>query len=671
MDHPDAESHRWCAPGCFPAWFRALELHTSRVTAADTEDRLRRGLHRVTSGLDEQMPLPLLVSAIRQGQGLPVGQKLLIVLDQFEQWLHFQPDYAKSQLLQALRHCDGGRVQCVVLIRDDFWLAVTRFFRDLEVELRQDFNSFAVNFFRPEHARDVLIEFGRSFGRLPDIPSQAKSNCDQFLKAAIADLTEDGWIAPVRLSLFVEMIKEKEWNLATLDAVGGAEGVGLKFLEETFSPIACPTGKPRPPDGDRAVLSALVPSEGNDLKGRNALARAELLADSGYFRREHEFDAVLRILDDLKLITPTDPAGIQFDHAKLPTRDDTADRYYQLTHDYLVPALRDWLNRKRRESVRGRAQLLLEGREREWNRAPKESKSRFLPSLLESTKIAAFTRHRDRNSAQRRMLQSAWTLHARRSLLTIAVFVCTAMIVFLVLPKNPYAALNRLRDRLAPAGDRVEALKTLDFADEFVRGKVLDLLNDEDVASVFSEALDRVQHVIDREPRTRAQILELLNAKLKSRNTSTDIRLTAFERMQRIVPPQEVLSSLRGVPVLSGDSNSAEWSARVGQFIALIPLDRLQDDDRRQTIHIMLDILDSPPEGGLAEYCASRLDVASPTQMVEWLVDLSRRGGAVLLSPDENDRAYVEFHSRQRSARIVEMGFGSPKTVLAALPCRG
>ena len=34
-------------------------------------------------------------------------------------------------------------------------------------------------------------------------------------------------------------------------------------------------------------------------------------------------------------------------------------RYYQLTHDYLVPSLRDWLTRKLRESRRGRAELRL------------------------------------------------------------------------------------------------------------------------------------------------------------------------------------------------------------------------------------------------------------------------------------------------------------------------
>ena len=44
-------------------------------------------------------------------------------------------------------------------------------------------------------------------------------------------------------------------------------------------------------------------------------------------------------------------------------------KYYQLTHDYLVHSLRDWLTRKQRETRRGRAELRLEDRAALWNEA--------------------------------------------------------------------------------------------------------------------------------------------------------------------------------------------------------------------------------------------------------------------------------------------------------------
>jgi hypothetical protein len=42
--------------------------------------------------------------------------------------------------------------------------------------------------------------------------------------------------------LFAEMVKGKSWSPASLRAIGGTEGVGVTFLEETFS---SPQANPR------------------------------------------------------------------------------------------------------------------------------------------------------------------------------------------------------------------------------------------------------------------------------------------------------------------------------------------------------------------------------------------------------------------------------------------
>ena len=59
----------------------------------------------------------------------------------------------------------------------------------------------------------------------------------EFVDQSVRELAmedEDGRIAPVRLSLFAQMLSEKEWTPLTLQNVGGAKGVGVRFLEETF-----------------------------------------------------------------------------------------------------------------------------------------------------------------------------------------------------------------------------------------------------------------------------------------------------------------------------------------------------------------------------------------------------------------------------------------------------
>src|SRR5262249_50846151 len=106
--------------------------------------------------------------ALRQGRYLEAGQKVLLVLDQFEQWLHARRSQENTELVKALRQCDGGRVQGLVMVRDDFWMAATRFMASLEISLLQGHNCAAVDLFDLRHARKVLTAFGRAFGALPE-----------------------------------------------------------------------------------------------------------------------------------------------------------------------------------------------------------------------------------------------------------------------------------------------------------------------------------------------------------------------------------------------------------------------------------------------------------------------------------------------------------------------
>jgi formylglycine-generating enzyme required for sulfatase activity len=133
---------------------------------------------------------------------------------------------------------------------------------------------------------------------------------------------------------------------------------------------------------------------------------------SGYSACPQEFRDLLRILDgEVRLITPTDPAGDDGGD-----REETAaprGKYYQLTHDYLVPSLREWLTRKQKETRRGRAELRLAERAALWNDKPE---NRFLPSAWEWFRIRLLTRKKDWNEPQRRMMKRAGRVHQSRSL---------------------------------------------------------------------------------------------------------------------------------------------------------------------------------------------------------------------------------------------------------------
>src|SRR5262249_29249478 len=156
---------------------------------------------------------------------------------------------------------------------------------------------------------------------------------------------------------------------------------------------------------------------------------AELLAVSGYANRPKEFDDLLRILDaELRLVTPSEPEEVGGDwtvsrqstatggasaahgetggppsslptaHYPLPTA------YYQLTHDYLVPVLREWLTRKQQETWQGRAALRLEERTALWQPT---RQTRFLPSLPEFAHFWFGVPRKQQKPEQRQLMRAA------------------------------------------------------------------------------------------------------------------------------------------------------------------------------------------------------------------------------------------------------------------------
>jgi serine/threonine protein kinase/formylglycine-generating enzyme required for sulfatase activity len=393
--------------GLLPRLAKSVTAVYIEATPEETEARLLKGLRRQLPDLPSNLGLIESLAALRRGRHLEAGQKVLLVLDQFEQWLHASRNEENTELVQALRQCDGERLQAIVMVRDDFWLAVSRFMQALEI-VPDGKNSRLVDLFDLRHARKVLMAFGRAFGALPEKELTKEQNA--FLDQAGAGLAEDGKVISVRLALFAEMMKGKLWTPATLKEVGGTAGVGVPFLEETFTASTAPPQHRLHQKAAQAVLKALLPEAGTDLKG-HMRSQQELLAVSGYVTRPKDYDDLLRILDsEIRLITPTDPEGK--DDAE-PSTLPAGGKYYQLTHDYLVPSLRDWLTRKQKETRRGRAELLLADRAAVWNA---RSENRQLPSLWQWGSIRWLTAKKKWTPPQRKMMRQAARYHALRGL---------------------------------------------------------------------------------------------------------------------------------------------------------------------------------------------------------------------------------------------------------------
>ena len=263
-----------------------------------------------------------------------VGKKIVIVLDQFEQWLHAHRTEQNTELVNALRQCDGVHVQAIVMVRDDFGMAASRFMDALDIPIVQGRNFATVDLFDIDHAQRVLTKFGQAFGKLPAQSSGLSDDEKEFLSAVANGLAQDGKVVSVRLSLFAEMVKGKPWIPATLEEIGGTAGIGVNFLEEAFGSRTANPKHRLHQQAARAVLKSLLPEIGTDIKG-HMRSHAELFDAAGYQEHPSDFNELLRILDgQLRLITPTDPEGFQSD-----SDSDPGSKFYQLTHDFLVQSL--------------------------------------------------------------------------------------------------------------------------------------------------------------------------------------------------------------------------------------------------------------------------------------------------------------------------------------------
>jgi formylglycine-generating enzyme required for sulfatase activity len=172
------------------------------------------------------------------------------------------------------------------------------------------------------------------------------------------------------------------------------------------------------------------------LKGRWRPVRL-LQEAAAYGDRPGDFAELMGILDDeLRMVTPVDRSSLDVEgNGQLPGANDVC---YQLTHDYLVPPLRQWLSSKQRETRQGRALLQLAATTALWR---DRQESRRLPSLFEWIKIVCFTRHRAWSTDERRMMRAA-----TRRVLTgaaLAVLVAASVATLVV------TTLNRERARAA------------------------------------------------------------------------------------------------------------------------------------------------------------------------------------------------------------------------------
>jgi hypothetical protein len=121
------------------------------------------------------------------------------------------------------------------MVRDDYWTPIHDFLKTLDIDHDKQRNWQHVPLFDLTHARKVLTLFGQAYEKLPPNPALLSAEQTKFLKAAVAGLAESDKVVSVRLSVFAELMRGRDWTSDSLASLGGADGVGVAFLEESFT----------------------------------------------------------------------------------------------------------------------------------------------------------------------------------------------------------------------------------------------------------------------------------------------------------------------------------------------------------------------------------------------------------------------------------------------------
>ena len=353
-------------------------------TAEGTEDRLIRQLGREFHSVDGQPDLTAIIRQFRTGKHLQPGDKLLLVLDQFEQWLYSTTEYQERALTKALRHCDGANVQCLLLVRDDFWTSISQFMRCLEIPIQEGHNALTLPLFDKRHAEKVLAAYGRAWEALPAEPRDLDKSQKRFIREAVDSLARRDKVICVRLAVFAEMMKDRPWNVSELNRIGGFEGAVVRYLNDIFSGPSVPPSRQAFEEPARHILEQLLPKTATTIKG-SVCSRKQLQDGMEHLDERHQFNDVMSFLEsDVKLISPIEnPATVEASATEAAEKNKT-EEYFHLTHDFLVNPIRSWLAQIQQDTWTGRAQIRFKDMADRWNF---EKEARFLPTVFEYGKF--------------------------------------------------------------------------------------------------------------------------------------------------------------------------------------------------------------------------------------------------------------------------------------------
>ncbi len=287
--------------------------------------------------------LPHILGAIRSREE---PFKVLFVFDQFEQYLINTQIDLEHVMVQAIRQCDGEKIQTIILVRDEFWTEISQFMQMMESALLDGINAANHPLMNKVHARRVLESFGRAYEMLPNFDSELTASQRKFIDLAIDGLAKDESVLCVRIAMFAELMRNYPWETQTIIGFGGVDGAVARFLTDAFCSQNSPMSRRSVAAICRELLRALLPDDDRELKSA-AKSPSELAKGANEDKDSVRFTQAIRCLEgDLRLITPI-------------AANDSSEPLFSLAHDYLVRPIQNWLAAQDNSTWQGRARQRL------------------------------------------------------------------------------------------------------------------------------------------------------------------------------------------------------------------------------------------------------------------------------------------------------------------------
>jgi formylglycine-generating enzyme required for sulfatase activity len=460
--------------------------------------------------------------------------------------------------------------------------------------------------------------------------------------------------------------------------------VGAAFLEETLGDRGTNPRYREVSDWAQRVLRSLLPPLGTDIKGHQRTV-PELAADTQLPAASRRLADTMAILDgDLRLITATETGRV---------RKGGAPRY-QLTHDYLVPALRVWLERKQRETRQGQAELLLAERTALWS---VKSEDRHLPTLAEHLRIRRWTSANSWREPERKLLARAAVVHGRGTALTLT------LLTGLLLGGWWFQRQQAQRDferTVAAAVAQLETAQPLDWtrvraplseprAREVARRKLEQLFAQAEAGGRAPTIAERIARLTIGEDRTqlpllqeallagplpeflptrepleghRTELVEPLWQELRNERGARDRRLRAGMALAGFVPGAELTE------VEAGESPPAAWTAADVSFVVaqLLASNPEFQPEMRKALRPVAALLLPEIERKLAEQTLDKVQRdAAAKAVVDYAGDQSERLKDLLVvaTPEQFEILYPAFEKVVTADSRAELA-----TQVATLP---